>query len=105
MSSSGRDEFIVAEALVTALMALEELPEVRLGIWTPQGCCRYIRHQTFRYIYTARCRFIPSGRPFGGPVSRSAEGSGCPPKFAKKRYVLHRQRPLTGLVVYYPRCI
>jgi hypothetical protein len=29
MTSSGRDEFVVAESLVTALMALEELPEVR----------------------------------------------------------------------------
>ena len=69
-SVTGRDEFIIAEALATALVALEQLPEVRqptrnmadmkmlLNTLLPHA-------EVSLHLTTARWRFMPSARPLG----------------------------------------
>jgi hypothetical protein len=69
-SITGRDEFIIGDALATALIALEQLPEVRqptrnmadmkllLNTLLPHA-------EVSLHLTTARWRFMPSARPLG----------------------------------------
>jgi hypothetical protein len=69
-SLTGRDEFIIAEALATALIALEQLPKARQP---SRNMCDmkmilnslYDPSEASLHLTTARWRFIPSARPFG----------------------------------------
>jgi hypothetical protein len=69
-SITRRDEFIIGEALAAALIALEQLPEVRqptrnmadmkllLNTLLPHA-------EVSLHLTTARWRFMPSARPLG----------------------------------------
>jgi hypothetical protein len=63
-------QFIIAEALATALIALEQLPEVRQPTRNMSDMkmllnSLYDPSETSLHLTTARWRFIPSARPFG----------------------------------------
>jgi hypothetical protein len=64
-----RDEFIVGEALATALIALEQLPEARQPTRNMADKMLlnslYAPPEVSLHLTTARWRFIPSARPFG----------------------------------------
>jgi hypothetical protein len=67
---TGRDEFIVAEALSTALVALENLPEVRQPSRNMDDMrmllnSLYPPSEVSMHLTTARWRFMPAARPFG----------------------------------------
>ena len=67
---TGRDEFLIAEALATALIALEQLPEVRQPTRNMADMkmllnSLYPPPEVSLHLTTARWRFIPSARPFG----------------------------------------
>jgi hypothetical protein len=69
-SVTGRDEFIIGEALATALIALEQLPEVRQPTRNMTDMkmllnSLYPAPEVSIHLTTARWRFIPSARPFG----------------------------------------
>jgi hypothetical protein len=69
-SVTGRDEFIIGEALATALMALEQLPEARQPTRNMADMkmllnSLYAPPEVSLHLTTARWRFIPSARPFG----------------------------------------
>jgi hypothetical protein len=69
-SITGRDEFIIAEALATAVIALEQLPEARQPTRTMADMkmllnSLYPSPEVSLHLTTARWRFIPSARPFG----------------------------------------
>jgi hypothetical protein len=69
-SITDRDEFIVAEALATALIALEQLPEARQPTRNMADMrmllnSLYPPPEVSLHMTTARWRFIPSARPFG----------------------------------------
>ncbi len=69
-SITGRDEFIIAEALATALIALEQLPEARQPTRNMADMrmllnSLYPAPEVSLHLTTARWRFIPSARPFG----------------------------------------
>jgi hypothetical protein len=69
-SVTGRDEFIIGEALATALIALEQLPEVRQPTRNMADMkmllnSLYAPPEVSLHLTTARWRFIPSSRPFG----------------------------------------
>lgn len=70
MSFTERDEFIVAEALATALIALEQLPEARQPTRNMADMRILLNSlcpapEVSIHLTTARWRFIPSARPFG----------------------------------------
>ena len=69
-SVTGRDEFIIGEALATALIALEQLPEVRQPIRNVADMKMLLNSlfpapEVSLHLTTARRRFIPSARPLG----------------------------------------
>jgi hypothetical protein len=69
-SITGRDEFIIAEALATALIALEHLPDARQPTRNMADMkmllnSLYPPPEVSLHLTTARWRFIPSARPFG----------------------------------------
>lgn len=69
-SITGRDEFIIAEALATALIALEQLPDARqptrnMGDMKMLLNSLYAPPEVSLHLTVARWRFIPSARPFG----------------------------------------
>jgi hypothetical protein len=69
-SVTGRDEFIIGEALATALIALEQLPEVRQPTRNMADMkmllnSLYAPPEVSLHLTTARWRFIPCARPFG----------------------------------------
>jgi hypothetical protein len=69
-SVAARDEFIIGEALATALIALEQLPEVRQPTRNMADMkmllnSLYAPPEVSLHLTTARWRFIPSARPFG----------------------------------------
>ena len=70
-SVTGRDEFIIGEALATALIALEQLPEARHPPTRNMSDMKMLLSSIFPppevslHMTTARWRFIPSARPFG----------------------------------------
>jgi hypothetical protein len=69
-SVTGRDEFIIAEALATALIALEQLPETHQPTRNVADMkmllnSLYPSPEVSLHLTTARWRFIPSARPFG----------------------------------------
>jgi hypothetical protein len=69
-SITGRDEFIIGEALATALIALEQLPDVRQPTRNMADMkmllnSLYPPPEVSLHLTTARWRFIPSARPFG----------------------------------------
>jgi hypothetical protein len=69
-SVTGRDEFIIGEALATALIALEQLPEVRQPTRNIADMkmllnSLYSPPEVSLHMTTARWRFIPSSRPLG----------------------------------------
>ena len=69
-SVTGRDQFIIGEALATALIALEQLPEVRQPTRNMADMkmvlnSLYPAPEVSLHLTTARWRFIPSARPFG----------------------------------------
>jgi len=69
-SVTGRDEFIIAEALATALIALEQLPEARQPTRNMADMkmllnSLYPAPEVSLHLTAARWRFIPSARPFG----------------------------------------
>ena len=69
-SITGRDEFIIGEALATALIALEQLPEARQPTRNMADMkmllnSLYAPPEISLHLTTARWRFIPSARPFG----------------------------------------
>lgn len=69
-SITGRDEFIIAEALATALIALEQLPQVRQPTRNMSDFKMMLNSlcdpsEISLHLTTARWRFIPSARPFG----------------------------------------
>jgi hypothetical protein len=69
-SITGRDEFIIAEALATALIALEQLPEVRQPTRNMSDMkmllnSLYDPSEVSLHLTTARWRFLPGARPFG----------------------------------------
>ena len=69
-SITGRDEFIIAEALATALIALEQLPDARQPTRNMADMrmllnSLYPPPEVSLHLTTARWRFIPSARPFG----------------------------------------
>lgn len=66
MSFTERDEFIIAEALATALIALEQLPEARQPTRNMADMkmllnSLYPAPEVSIHLTTARWRFIPSG--------------------------------------------
>jgi hypothetical protein len=68
-SVTGRDEFIIAEALATAF-ALEQLPEAHQPTRNVADMkmllnSLYPSPEVSLHLTTARWRFIPSARPFG----------------------------------------
>jgi hypothetical protein len=74
-SVTGRDQFIIAEALATALIALEQLPEARKPTRNMTDM-KVLLHslcsppEVSIHLTTARWRFIPSARPFGASGQR-----------------------------------
>ena len=69
-SITGRDEFIVAEALATALVALEELPSTRQPTRNIADMkmllnSLYPPSDVSIHLTTARWRFLPNLRPLG----------------------------------------
>ena len=69
-SITGRDEFIIAEALATALIALEQLPDARQPTRNMADMKMLLNSlfpapEVSLHLATARWRFIPSARPFG----------------------------------------
>jgi hypothetical protein len=73
-SVTGRDKFIIGEALATALVALEQLPEVRQPTRNMTDMkmllnSLYPPPEVSLHLTTARWRFIPSARPFGARAS------------------------------------
>ena len=69
-SVTGRDEFIVGEALATALIALEQLPEARQPTRNMTDMKILLSSlfpppEVSLHMTTARWRFIPSSRPLG----------------------------------------
>jgi len=69
-SITGRDEFIVAEALATALVALEELPPTRqptrnIADMKMLVNSLYPPSDVSIHLTTARWRFLPNLRPLG----------------------------------------
>jgi hypothetical protein len=69
-SVTGRDEFIIGEALATALIALEQLPEARQPTRNMADMkmllnSLYPPPEVSLHLTTARWRFIPGLRPFG----------------------------------------
>jgi hypothetical protein len=69
-SVTGRDEFIIAEALATALIALEQLPEAHQPTRNVADMKMLLNRlypspEVSLHLTTARWRFIPSARPFG----------------------------------------
>jgi hypothetical protein len=69
-SVTGRDEFIIGEALATALIALEQLPEARQPTRNMSDMKILLSSifpppEVSLHMTTARWRFIPSARPFG----------------------------------------
>jgi hypothetical protein len=69
-SITGRDEFIVAEALATALVALEELPPTRQPTRNIADMkmllnSLYPPSDVSIHLTTARWRFLPNLRPLG----------------------------------------
>ena len=67
---TGRDEFIIAEALATALVALEELPSGRKPTRKIADMKMMLNSlcqpsEVSIHITTARCRFLPNLRPLG----------------------------------------
>jgi hypothetical protein len=69
-SVTGRDQFIIAEALATALIALEQLPEARKPTRNMTDM-KVLLHslcsppEVSIHLTTARWRFIPSARNEG----------------------------------------
>jgi hypothetical protein len=75
---TGRDEFIIDEALATALIALEQLSEARQPTRNMTDMkmllnSLYPLPEVSLHMTTARWRFIPSARPLG---ARDAERGG-----------------------------
>ena len=69
-SVTGREEFIIGEALATALIALEQLPKVRQPTRNMVDMkmllnSLYAPPEVSLHLTTARWRFIPSARPLG----------------------------------------
>jgi hypothetical protein len=69
-SITGRDEFIIAEALATGLVALEELPSVRQPTRNIADMkmllnSLYPPSDVSLHLTTARWRFLPNLRPLG----------------------------------------
>ena len=69
-SVTGRDEFIIGEALATALIALEQLPAARQPARNMADMktllnSLYEPPEVSLHLTTARWRFIPSARPLG----------------------------------------
>ena len=69
-SITGRDEFIIADALATALIALEQLPDARQPTRNMDDMKMLLNSlfspsEVSLHLTTARWRFIPSARPFG----------------------------------------
>jgi hypothetical protein len=69
-SITGREEAIIAEALATALIALEQLPDGRqprrnMSDFKMLLNSLYDPSEVSLHLTTARWRFIPSARPFG----------------------------------------
>jgi hypothetical protein len=69
-SITGRDKFIVAEALATALVALEELPSTRqpkrnIADMKMLLNSLYPPSDVSIHLTTARWRFLPNLRPLG----------------------------------------
>jgi hypothetical protein len=69
-SITGRDEFIIAEALATALVALEELPLPRqpsrnIADMKMLLNSLYPPSDVSIHLTTARWRFLPNLRPLG----------------------------------------
>ena len=77
-SVTDRDEFIIGEALATALIALEQLPEARQPKRN-MADMKMLLNSLYRppevslHMTTARWRFIPSAKPLG---ARDAERGG-----------------------------
>jgi hypothetical protein len=68
-SITERDEFIIGEALATALIALEQLPEERrpgrnMADMRMLLNSLYPAPDVSLHLTTARWRFIPGARPF-----------------------------------------
>ena len=71
-SVTGRDEFIIGEALATALIALEQLPAARQPARNMADMktllnSLYEPPEVSLHLTTRRWRFIASARPFGAP--------------------------------------
>ena len=69
-SITERDKFIVAEALATALIAWEQLPDVRQPTRNMDDMKMLLNSlfspsEVSLHLTTARWRFIPSAQPFG----------------------------------------
>ena len=69
-SITGRDELIIAEALATALVALEQLPSVRRPTRNIADMrmllnSLYPPSDVSIHLTTARWRFLPNLRPLG----------------------------------------
>ena len=69
-SITGRDEFIIAEALATALVALEELPPTRqpkrnIAEMKMLLNSLYLPSDVSIHLTTARWRFLTNLRPLG----------------------------------------
>ena len=69
-SITGRDEFIIAEALATALVALEQLPPLRqptrnIADMKTLLNTLYPPSDVSIHLTTARWRFLPGLRPLG----------------------------------------
>jgi hypothetical protein len=67
---TGRDEFIIGQALATALIALEQLPDARQPTRNIADMkmllnSLYAPPEVSLHLTTARWRFLPSSRPFG----------------------------------------
>jgi hypothetical protein len=67
---TGRDEFIIAEALATALVALEELPPARKPTRNIADMKMVLNSlcqpsEVSIHLTTARWRFLPNLRPLG----------------------------------------
>jgi hypothetical protein len=69
-SVTGRDEFIIGEALATALIALEQLPDACQPTRSMADMkmllnSLYPHDEVTLHMTIARWRFIPCARPFG----------------------------------------
>jgi hypothetical protein len=72
-SVADREEFIIGEALATALIALEQLPKARQPTMADMKMplnSLFAPPEVSLHLTTARWRFIPSARPLG---ARNAE--------------------------------